>query len=250
MASIIDKAKEKLHAGKNDSITIAGGKVHVTGFGLMGLTWKELPPPQEQSFAAMSELHEPFYLDRNSFSSCTEAALECGANLWNGGEIYGTPEANSLQLLNAYFSKYPEDAERVVISIKGGLVPGKMAPDGSTENTRRSIDQCLKVLDGKKKLDVWESARVDPNTPIEITMRAADEYVKAGKLGGIALSECSADTIRRASKIVKVASVEVEFSLWSTEILENGVAQACAELHIPVTAYSPLGRGFLTGQVC
>lgn len=80
-------------------------------------------------------------------------------------------------------------------------------------------------------------------------MRAANEYVKAGKLGGISLSECSEDTIRRAAKEVTVSAVEVEFSLWSTEILENGVAKACAELDIPIVAYSPLGRGFLTGEI-
>jgi len=87
-----------------------------------------------------------------------------------------------------------------------------MKPDGSRENIRRSIDECLKVLDGKKKLDIFEAARVDPATPIEITMRAANEYIKAGKLGGISLSECSEDTIRRAAKEVKVSAVEVEFS--------------------------------------
>lgn len=129
------------------------------------------------------------------------------------------------------------------------MKPGELAPDGSAENTRRSIDECLKVLDGKKKLDIWEAARVDPKTPIEITMRAANEYVKNGKLGGITLSECSAKSIRRAAKEVKVEGVEVEFSLWETSILENGVAQACAELDIPIIAYSPLGRGFLTGQI-
>lgn len=103
-------------------------------------------------------------------------------------------------------------ASKVVLSIKGGLVKGGMEPDGSTENICRSIDECLRVLDGKKKLDLFEAARVDPTTPIEITMRAVNKYVKAGKLGGINLSECSADTIRRAAKEVPVSAVEVEFS--------------------------------------
>ena len=83
------------------------------------------------------------------------AALAHGANNWNGGELYGTPEANSLQLLNEYFKKYPEDAEKVVISIKGGLLPGQMAPDGSKKNVQRSIDECLKWL-GSKSLDLFE----------------------------------------------------------------------------------------------
>lgn len=231
MAQIIDKTKDALHMGSSKDIKIAGQKIHHTGYGLMGLTWRANPPSQEQAFEAM------------------KTTLQSGANFWNAGEIYGTPERNSLHLLAEYFTKYPSDASKVVLSIKGGLKRGEMAPDGSPENTRRSIDECLRVLDGKKKLDIWEAARVDPNTPIEITMRTANEYVKAGKLGGICLSECSADTIRRAAKEVKVAGVEVEFSLWETTILENGVAQTCAELDIPIIAYSPLGRGFLTGQI-
>jgi pyridoxine 4-dehydrogenase len=97
------------------------------------LTWRQSPPPQEQSFETI------------------RTALSLGANNWNGGELYGPPDANSLQLLNAYFEKYPEDAEKVVLSIKGGLVPGQMRPDGS-----QKIDECLKWLDGKKSLDLFE----------------------------------------------------------------------------------------------
>ena len=229
MASkIIDKTKSAL--GMNDT-KLVGEKVGSTGYGLMGLTWRAEPPSQEQSFQAM------------------KTALAEGANFWNGGEIYGNAERNSLHLLREYFEKYPEDANKVVISIKGGCLPGQMAVDGSPENTRRSIEECIKVLDGKKKLDIWESARVDPKTPIEITMREAAKFVQSGQIGGISLSECSADTIRRAAAVTKISAVEVELSLWSTEILTNGVAKACADLNIPIIAYSPLGRGFLTGQI-
>lgn len=210
--------------------TLAGKEVGPIGYGLMGLTWRPTPPPIEQSFAAM------------------RSALSHGANAWNGGELYGPPTRNSLHLLNEYFTKYPSDAEKVVLSIKGGLAPGEMRPDGSEKNVQRSIDECLRVLDGKKFLDLFECARVDPKTPIEITVGAIAEYVKAGKIGGISLSECSADSIRRAAKVYKISAVEVEFSLWSTEILDNGVAATCAELGIPLIAYSPLGRGFLVGH--
>ena len=231
MASkIVDKAKSGLHLDKND-LELVGHKVGDTGYGLMGLTWHAHPPPQEQAFAAM------------------KTALECGANFWDGGEIYGNPDRNSLHLLKEYFTKYPADADKVVISIKGGAEKGSLKVNGSPKNTRRSIEECLKVLDGKKKLDIWESARVDQKTPIEITMREAEEYVKSGQIGGIGLSECSANSIRRAAKVTKIVAVEVEFSLWETTILENGVAKACAELDIPIVAYSPLGRGFLTGQI-
>lgn len=174
-----------------------------------------------------------------------KAAIASGANFWNGGELYGPPDANSLQLLNAYFTRYPEDADKVVISIKGGLVPGEMRPDGSAKNVRRSVDECLRVLDGKKKLDLFECARVDPNTPIEETVETLAQYIKEGKLGGISLSECSADSIRRAAAVHKIDAVEVEFSMFTTEILTNGVAQACAEHNIALVAYSPFSRGFL-----
>jgi len=182
------------------------------------------------------------------------ASLEMGANAWNGGEIYGSADRNSLHLLNEYFSKYPEDAEKVVLSIKGGATAGGlMVPngriDGSPENIRRSIDECLKVLDGKIFLDLFQSARVDSTVPIETTIQTINEYVQAGKIGGISLSEVSANSIRRAAKVAKISAVEVELSLFSTDILSNGVAKACAELDIPIIAYSPIGRGFLTGEL-
>lgn len=172
-------------------------------------------------------------------------ALALGANAWNGGEIYGTPQRNSLHLLNEYFTKWPEDAEKVVLSIKGGVVPGGLQPDGSKANVTRSIEECLAVLDGKKFLDLFECARVDVRVPLEETIGTIAEYVKAGKVGGISLSEVGANTIRKAHAIHPISAVEVEFSLWATDILENGVAATCAELGIPIVAYSPLGRGFL-----
>jgi pyridoxine 4-dehydrogenase len=175
-------------------------------------------------------------------------ALSLGANNWNGGELYGSPERNSLHLLNEYFTKYPGDAEKIVLSIKGGLKKGEMQPDGSQENVRRSIDECLKLLEGKKSLDLFECARVDPKTPIEDTISYIAEYVKAGKLGGISLSEVGANTIRKAHAVHPISAVEVEFSLFCADILDNGVAATCAELGIPIIAYSPLGRGFLVSS--
>ena len=176
-------------------------------------------------------------------------ALSHDANFWNGGEFYGTSSYNSLHLLNSYFSKYPEDADKVLLSIKGGVNVAAMRPDGSEEGVRRSVDNCLKLLGGKKKLDMFECGRVDPNTPIETTIKALAEYVKEGKLGGISLSEVKAETIRRAAKVHPICAVEMEVSLWSFDVLTNGVAETCAELGIPIVAYSPLGRGFLTGQI-
>ena len=164
-----------------------------------------------------------------------KTALYHGANFWNGGEFYGTPSYNSMTLLRQYFTENPSDADKVVLSIKGGL-SAQMRPDGSEEGVRRSVDAVLEQLGGTKFLDLFECARVDPNTPIETTVAALAEEVKA-------------ETIRRAAKVHPIAAVEVEFSLWATDILENGIAATCAELGIPIIAYSPLGRGFLTGEL-
>lgn len=144
------------------------------------MTWNPQPPSQDVCFETLNK------------------ALELGANFWNGGELYGTSEYNSLHLLNKYFTKYPENAEKVVLSIKGGLKVGQLISDGSEENIRRSVDECLRLLDGKKKLDIFECARQDPNFPVEHTVEILAKYVKEGKIGGIGLSEVDAETIRRA----------------------------------------------------
>ena len=169
--------------------------------------------------------------------------------MWNGGEFYGTPTASSLHLLARYFATYPSDADKVILSIKGVAVPGVMKIDGSAANVRRSVDECLRILDGKKKIDIFEPGRVDPDVPLEETLNALGECVKEGKIGGIGLSEVDGETVRRAAKIQPIVAVEVELSLHTPEILENGTAAACAELGIPIVAYSPLGRGLLTTQI-
>ncbi|KAI9738692.1 MAG: Pyridoxine 4-dehydrogenase [Cirrosporium novae-zelandiae] len=211
--------------------TLAGKEIGDYGFGLMGLTWRPQPPPKEQAFQAM------------------RTALAHGANLWNGGEFYQGSNGNSLTLLTEYFTKYPEDADKVVICIKGGAPPGSLVPDGSEANARRSVEDCLKQLKGTKTMNIFEYARVDPNVPIEETIGYLKKLVDEGKIEAISLSEVKASTIEKAAKVAPICAVEAEFSLWSTDILTNGVAATCAKLGIPIVAYSPLGRGFLTGQI-
>lgn len=111
------------------------------------------------------------------------------------------------------------------------------------------MDNCLKILAGHKKLDLYQCARVDPDTPIEETVNALAELVKESKISGISLSEVSANTIRRAVKVHKISAVEVEVSLWEDHVLKDGIADVCAEFGIPIIAYSPIGRGFLSGQL-
>ncbi|GLA52114.1 pyridoxine 4-dehydrogenase [Aspergillus niger] len=209
--------------------SLNGREVGPTGYGTMRMTWVPQPPSHEQCFETLN------------------TTLKLGANFWNAGELYGTPDYNSCHLLNKYFTKYPENAEKVVLSIKGGLKRGELTPDSSEANIRRSVEECLRVLDGKKKIDIFECARQDPNVPVEQQVSTLAQYVKEGKIGGIGLSEVDAETIRRAHKVHPIAAVEVELSLFDTTILNNDVAKVCAELNIPVVAYSPLGRGVLAG---
>ena len=179
-----------------------------------------------------------------------KAALANGANVWNGADFYGTPEANSLHLLKRYFTTYPEDAEKVVICIKSGLVsrePFKV--DGSPEGMRRMVENCNRILDGTKKIDIFGCGRVDPDIPVEVTVEALGQLVKEGKIGGIQLTEVSASTIRRATKVHKIDMVEAEVSLWATDVLANDVAETCGEFGIPIIAHTPLGAGMLTGKI-
>ncbi|KAK7739263.1 hypothetical protein SLS62_011252 [Diatrype stigma] len=194
-----------------------------------------------------------------------KAALAQGANLWNGGMHYGTPEANSLHLLKYYFEQYPEDASKVVLSIKGAF-GARTGPDGSPEGIRASVDEAVKVLGGTKTIDIFECARVDPKVPIETSIGALAELVKEGKIGGIGLSEVSAATIRKAHAVHPIAGVEVELSLFTPDPLHNGIVETCHErprkntmgeafsnggntVGIPIIAYSPISRGWLTGEL-
>ncbi|KAK9475665.1 NADP-dependent oxidoreductase domain-containing protein [Lipomyces japonicus] len=213
--------------------TVTGTQIGDLGFGLMGLTWRPTVTPDEQAFATINK------------------AIELGANFLNSGEFYGQPSqpTANLDLLKRFFEKYPEQAEKTVISVKGGIDSKTWLPDGSPEGVRKSVENSIKHLGNVKKLDLFECARVDKNVPIETTVAALGELVKEGLIGGISLSEVKPETIERAAKVHKIEAVEVEFSLFSLEAKDLGVLDTAAKLGIPVIAYSPLGRGFLTGQI-
>lgn len=196
------------------------------------MTWRDDVTPDEQAFKIL------------------KAALDAGVNVWNGADFYGTPDHNSLHLMNRYFTRYPEDAEKVVLSIKSGIVDMRnFIMDGSPAGVRNFVNRANEILDGKKKIDIFGCGRVDKKVPIEETVGALAELVKEGKIGGIQLSEVSSTTIRRAATVAKIDMVEAEISLWATDVFENGVAETCAELGITMVAHTPLGAGMLTGQI-
>lgn len=180
-----------------------------------------------------------------------------------------------MHVLRHYFEKYPNDADKVVLSLKGAF-DIRTGPDGSPEGIRASVDTALAVLGGFKTIDVFECSRVDPKVPIETSMQTLAELVAEGKIGGIGLSEVNANTIRKAHAIHPIAAVEVELSLFTPDPLHNGVLQTCQEckltlwlqhladvwhsmetlsltssviVDIIVIAYSPISRGWLTGDL-
>jgi len=198
------------------------------GYGSMALTWKSEVAPDERAF------------------ECLKLAIDGGSNMINAGEFYGK---TNLQMLARFFAKYPDYAEKTVLSVKGGLHLDTLKPDSSPEYLRKSVEHILEELKGTKKLDLFECARVDKNYAIEDTMKVLKGFVDEGLFSYIGLSECKAETIRRAHMVHPVGAVEVEYSPWSLDVETNGVLEACKELNIPLIAYSPLGRGFLTGQI-
>lgn len=171
-----------------------------------------------------------------------KAALNNGANHWNGGDFYGPPSFNSMTLIKAYFEKYPEDAPKVQVIIKGGLNPKTLKGDNSPDYLRSAIDNIIEQLDGTKSF-IFGLTRRDVSQDFATTLKIMKEYADAGKIEGIALSEVSADSIHEAAKQVKIVALELELSMFSPDILKNGVAEAAAKYDIPIVAYSPMGRG-------
>ncbi|KAF2721513.1 voltage-gated shaker-like K+ channel, subunit [Polychaeton citri CBS 116435] len=152
------------------------------------------------------------------------------AALKTGSEFYGPPEHNSLVLLERYLKKYAEDVDKIVLSIKGGLSPVTHGIDAFPENIRRSLDDSIAQLNGRSKMALFEFGCRDTNFPQKVSFEVVEkEYVQTGKIDGISLSEVRAETIHEAVKLTKVLAVESELSLFSTDILSNGVAAACAQ---------------------
>ncbi|KAG6379391.1 NADP-dependent oxidoreductase domain-containing protein [Boletus reticuloceps] len=210
--------------------------------------WTPDPVPDEQCFEAIKSGID---------------ALPPGAKMFlNGGEFYGHNMATTnLEMIARFLEKYPEYVDRTFLSIKAMLIVS------SPENLTRSVNLVNEKLRGTKRLDLYQCARVDPNTPVEVSIAALAKLKSEGKLDHIGMSECGAETLRRGHKVHPISVVEIEVSPFSYEPQTRDgvlgcfalpcdyshtivlVIAAAKELGVAVAAYSPLGRGFLTGQI-
>lgn len=197
--------------------TVLGREIGRIGYGLHGHTMGHKIPSEENAIESL------------------RTAAELGCLLWDGGEFYGKPDYNSLVLLNRFFRKYPQYADKVVLNIKGAQ-EANFVPNSSPAYIKESVSNCLAQLDGTAKIAMFECARRDVKVPLKDTLDALQKLVQEGKIESVALSEVNAKTIQEASKIIRIAAVEVELSLWCTDPLINGIAQTCVELNIPILA--------------
>lgn len=194
---------------------------------------------------SMSDFYGP--LDDAESIATIHRALELGVTLLDTADMYG-PYTNEELVGRAIKGK----RDRVIVATKCGIVrdpndPAKRGFDGSPAYIKRSCEASLKRL-GIDVIDLYQLHRVDPKTPIEESAAALAELVKEGKVRAIGLSEASSQTLERAHAVHPLASVQTEYSLWTRDP-EDDIFATCQKLGIGFLAYSPLGRGFLTGQI-
>jgi aryl-alcohol dehydrogenase-like predicted oxidoreductase len=176
-------------------------------------------------------------------------ALELGCNFLDTSDMYG-PHTNERLVGRAIKGRRDEVfvATKFGIKIEPGAAGGPpiRSIDGRPEYVRSACDASLQRL-GVERIDLYYQHRVDPNTPIEDTVGAMAELVAAGKVRHLGLSEASAETIRRAHAVHPITAVQTEYSLWTRDV-EPEILPTLEELGIGLVAYSPLGRGFLSGR--
>ena len=193
----------------------------------------------------MSEFYGPG--DEAESIATIHRALERGVDLLDTADMYG-PYTNEELVGRAIRDR----RDQVVLATKFGIVrdpqdPTRRAICGRPEYVRRACEGSLRRL-GVDVIDLYYQHRVDPETPIEETVGAMAELVREGKVRFLGLSEASPETLRRAHAVHPISALQTEYSLWSRDP-EDGVLATCRELGIGFVAYSPLGRGFLTGRI-
>jgi aryl-alcohol dehydrogenase-like predicted oxidoreductase len=214
---------------KNRTLGPDGPEVSEIGLGCMGMS--------------------AFYgqADEGEARATIARALELGCNFLDTSDMYG-PHTNERLVGSAIAAVRDEVFLATKFGIKlveeGNLIDRVI--DGSPGYVREACDASLQRL-GTDYIDLYYQHRVDPNTPIEETVGAMAELVAAGKVRHIGLSEASAETIRRAHAVHPIAAVQTEYSLWTRDV-EEEILPTMQELGIALVAYSPLGRGFLSGR--
>ncbi|MEV5572174.1 aldo/keto reductase [Spirillospora sp. NPDC052269] len=171
-------------------------------------------------------------------------ALDSGVTMFDTGDFYG--DGANEELLGATLGPH---RDRVFLATKTGVrrAAGGLVPDGSPDSLRRACEASLRRL-GTDRIDLYYLARVDPAVPVEESVGAMADLVAQGKVRHVGLSEVSAGTLRRAHAVHPISAVQTEYSLWERHV-EDDVLPALRDLGAALVAYSPLGRGLLTGAV-
>lgn len=183
--------------------------------------------------------------DPQELTKTIHKAIDLGVTFFDTAEVYG-PHTNEELVGAAIKGK----RDKLVIATKFGFRFEGMkltGVDGSAANARAAVEGSLKRL-GIDCIDLFYQHRVDPGVPIEETVGALADLVKQGKIKHIGLSEAGPETLARAAKVTPISALQSEYSLWERDV-EDGILSACRELGIGFVPYSPLGRGFLTGDI-
>jgi len=213
---------------KQVSLGSQGLVVPAIGLGCMGMS---------DFYGASSEAQNLRVLDR---------AVEIGCTFWDTSDMYG-PFKNEILLSNALKGR----RDQITLATKFGVARGEdgswQGLKGGADYVKAACDASLKRL-GTDYIDLYYQHRVDPKTPIEETVGALAELVKAGKVRYLGLSEADPETIARAHEVHPISALQTEYSLWSRDV-EAQILPTIRRLEIGFVAYSPLGRGFLTGAI-
>lgn len=204
-------------------------EVSEIGLGCMGMSFAYGAADEKESLAT---------IDR---------ALELSVNFLDTADIYG-PHTNEELVGKALKGR----RDKFVLATKFGIIfdaeKNMRGVNGKPEYVRQAVEASLKRLD-IETIDLYYLHRVDPNTPIEETVGAMAKLIEEGKVRYLGLSEASAETLRRANKVHQITALQSEYSLWTRDVEDNDVLATCRELGIGFVPYSPLGRGFLSGEI-